>query len=199
MDNKKCTNCGLVSYGTATACGRCGQAFSASPYVDAVFADPNQWAGGGQYQQGPYPPAPPYGQQVAGGTFVDRDAEHLRLLSIFHYVVGAILGLMACIPIIHLLAGIGLLFVGAASQDESGAPPAALGLFFIVIAATIILTGWTVAGCTLAAGRFLAQRRRHTFCLIVACVLCLFMPLGAILGVFSIIVLNRTSVKAMFR
>jgi hypothetical protein len=191
MENKKCTNCGLVNFATATACGRCGHAFSASPYVDAVFSNP------GQYQQGLYPPAVPYAQGAAP-AYVDRDAEHLRLLSIFHFVIGGFLGLVSCIPLIHLTVGLGLLVAGAASQDAAGAPPAVLGLIFVLVASAFILTGWTIAGCTLAAGRFLKQRRRYTFCFAIACLLCLFMPLGTILGVFSIVVLNRPSVKAMF-
>jgi hypothetical protein len=198
MNNKKCTNCGLVNYMSTSACTRCGQAFSASPYVDAVVSNPGGWQGGPQFGHAPYPPTPPYAQHVAG-QLVDKDAEHLRLLSVFHYVVGSIIGLMACFPIIHLVVGIGLLVAGASAQDPDNAPPAFLGLIFIAIASTIILAGWTVAGCAVAAGRFITQRRRHTFCVVVACVLCLFMPLGAILGVFSIVVLNRASVKALFR
>ncbi len=37
---------------------------------------------------------------------MDQDLEHLRLLSIFHYVVGGIAGLFACFPCIHLVLGI---------------------------------------------------------------------------------------------
>jgi hypothetical protein len=37
---------------------------------------------------------------------MNKDLEHLRLLSIFHYVVGGILALFACFPIIHLIMGI---------------------------------------------------------------------------------------------
>ena len=47
-------------------------------------------------------------------------------------------------------------------------------------------------------GRGLAQRKRYMFCLVVACVECLFMPFGTVLGVFTIIVLSRDSVKALF-
>jgi hypothetical protein len=36
------------------------------------------------------------------------------------------------------------------------------------------------------------------FCLVVAGVSCLFMPFGTILGVLSLIVLNRPSVKLLF-
>lgn len=48
------------------------------------------------------------------------------------------------------------------------------------------------------AGRALAQRRRYTFCLVIAGVACMFMPFGTVLGVFTIIVLLRDSVKELF-
>lgn len=38
-----------------------------------------------------------------------EDLEHLRLLSIFHYVVAGLSGLAACFPIIHLAIGISML------------------------------------------------------------------------------------------
>ncbi len=33
---------------------------------------------------------------------MDQDLEHLRLLSLFHYVVGGIAALFGCFPFIHL-------------------------------------------------------------------------------------------------
>ena len=36
------------------------------------------------------------------------------------------------------------------------------------------------------------------FCFVIACLACMQMPLGTILGVFTIIVLARPSVKEMF-
>ena len=47
--------------------------------------------------------------------------------------------------------------------------------------------------------RFLVQRRNHRFCLVLAGVTCLFMPLGTILGVFTLIVLMRDSVQQSFQ
>jgi hypothetical protein len=48
------------------------------------------------------------------------------------------------------------------------------------------------------AGRSLAARKRYTFCIIVAAISCTFFPLGTALGVFTILVLSRPSVKALF-
>jgi hypothetical protein len=48
------------------------------------------------------------------------------------------------------------------------------------------------------AGRFLAQRVYYTFCFVVAALECIFVPFGTILGVFTIVVLQRSTVKEMF-
>ena len=40
---------------------------------------------------------------------MEQDKQQLKLLSIFHYVVGGLAALIACIPIIHLTIGIGML------------------------------------------------------------------------------------------
>ena len=39
---------------------------------------------------------------------------------------------------------------------------------------------------------------RQTFCVVVAAISCCFTPLGTVLGVFTLIVLFRPSVKALF-
>jgi hypothetical protein len=61
-----------------------------------------------------------------------------------------------------------------------------------------VLFGWTLAALLVAAGRSIARRKRHLFCLIVAGMACLMMPFGTVLGVFTLITLNRPSVKAKF-
>ena len=48
------------------------------------------------------------------------------------------------------------------------------------------------------AGRRLAQRRSYMFCMVMAGVACMLTPVGTVLGVFTIIVLNRPSVRRLF-
>jgi hypothetical protein len=131
---------------------------------------------------------------------MNQDLEHLRLLAIFHYVLAGIVALVACVPMIHLAFGLVFLFAPEVFQDPSGGgpPPLLFGLLFTILPGVIILLGWTLALCLFLAGRFLARYRHHTFCLVVAGVGCLFMPLGTVLGVFTIIVLIRPSVEALF-
>ena len=126
---------------------------------------------------------------------MNQDEEHLRLLSIFHYAVGGIAALSACIPFLHLFIGLALLF-GAIGGHGGGAP--IIGLLFSVMATCFILVGWCLAICLFIAAGYLKSRKHYTFCFVVAAVSCMFTPFGTVLGVFTIIVLSRPSVKEIF-
>jgi hypothetical protein len=126
------------------------------------------------------------------------DEDHLRLLSIFHFVFAGLAGLFSLLPILHLLIGLGIItgtFPPGAGKDGL---PAAFGWFFVALASFFILCGLTFAICLLVAGRYLIQHRGYLFCLIVAAFACLAPPFGTVLGVFTIIVLMRPSVKELF-
>jgi len=128
---------------------------------------------------------------------VDRDLEHLKLLSIFHYVFGGIIGLFACFPVIHIALGTALIV--ARPSMGPGGPPPEFGWFFVIFGSAFVLSGWTLAGLVLAAAWCLGRKRHHTFCFVIACLSCLNMPLGTVLGVFTIIVLSRPSVRYLFQ
>jgi hypothetical protein len=126
------------------------------------------------------------------------DEEHLKLLSIFHYVTAGLSAFFSCIPFIHLFIGIGLILFGEKMGHGGDAPPAFLGWIFVIFALLFIFLGWTHAILIFLAGRFIGTRTHHTYCFVIACVECFFMPIGTILGVFTIIILSRRSVKALF-
>ncbi|HEY2123935.1 MAG TPA: hypothetical protein VGG94_00615 [Chthoniobacterales bacterium] len=124
---------------------------------------------------------------------VTQDAEHLRLLSIFHYVVGGLAALFAFFPLLYVV--IGFVFVYAAHHHSAAhgndVPPEVLGWIFIAMGSFIFLIGLAVTLCIILSGRALAQRKRYWFVFVVACLECLFVPFGTILGVFTLIVLSR--------
>jgi hypothetical protein len=127
-----------------------------------------------------------------------KDDEQLNLLAVFHYVVAGLAALFALLPLIHM--GLGLAMVFAPEKfDKGNSPPAFIGWLFVAFAALFIVIGLTFAALTFFAGRSLAKRKRYTFCLVMAAVECMFMPFGTVLGVFTIIVLIRDSVKPLFR
>ncbi len=131
---------------------------------------------------------------------MNPDEEHLRLLSVFHYVCAGLAAFFACIPIIHLIVGSVLLLhpEGFNSQNNQAHPERFIGLLFVVMGGMFTLFGWAFAGCLAFAGRCLGQRKNYMFCLVMAAIACMFMPFGTILGVFTLIVLVRPSVKTLF-
>ena len=128
---------------------------------------------------------------------MDQDLEHLRLLSLFHYVAAALAALFACFPLIHLVAGIAMV-ASVAGGSQEAFPGALFGGCLVAFAALWILLGTALAVCLFLAGRYLAEHTHYTFCLATAGVACAFMPLGTALGVFTLLVLLRPTVKTLF-
>lgn len=126
---------------------------------------------------------------------VNQDEEHLRLLSILYYVWGGMAALGSCIVGVYALVAGGVLT--AVAHTPNG-PPAWVGPMVFMIVGLVFLFIATIAGLSIWTGRNLAQRKRYTSCMVVACISCLSVPLGTALGVFTIIVLQRPSVKQMF-
>lgn len=138
------------------------------------------------------PPEPPgYSQAM-------QDAEHLKLLSIFHYVLAAFGALIGCFPIIHIVLGAAMVSGAFLPGASSSHPPGSAGWLFILMGGMMCLLSWGWAVCLFMAGRKLAARRSWTFCFVIACISCAGFPLGTILGVFTIMVLSRPPVKLLF-
>jgi len=131
---------------------------------------------------------------------MNQDAEHLRLLSIFHYIVGGLAALFSFFPLLYTTVGAIFIFVARHGTPKPGEelPPEFIGWIFAVIGSLLFLLGIAIAICILIAGRSLAKRTRYWFAFVMACIECLFLPFGTILAVFTIIVLSRESVKTLF-
>ena len=110
------------------------------------------------------------------------------------------MAVFSCIPIIHLVMGI--LFITAPEQvggKPGDMPPPLFGWMFAIMGGTAIIVGWIMAVCVAIAGKFLALKKHYMYCLIMACVSCFFMPFGTILGIFTIMALNKPTTKALFK
>jgi len=131
---------------------------------------------------------------------VNQDEEHLRLLAIFHYVLGGLMAFFACFGLIYVVMGMFFLFApaGVFGPNPGQQPPPFFGALFAMMGGMFLVLGWGLAALVIAAGRSLAQRKRYVLCLVAAAVECLWMPFGTVLGVFTIIVLMRPSVQALF-
>jgi hypothetical protein len=135
---------------------------------------------------------------------MNQDLEHLRLLSIFHYVVAGLMAMFACFPLIYVVFGLVMLIAPVAFENGRHGPPndaaflPVMGLLMMFGGMAFTFIGWCYAGCIFFAGRCLGSRRHYTFCLVIAALLCMNTPFGTVLGVFTIVVLMRPSVKQLF-
>lgn len=136
---------------------------------------------------------------TASDTQRAKDIEHLNLLAVFHYVVAGVGALFACFPLIHVAMGLLIFFhPGMGSGGRNDIPPHWFGLIFVIFGGFFVLVGWTAAICTFISGRCLAKRRKRMFSYVMAAILCAFMPFGTVLGVFTLIVLGRESVRQLY-
>jgi hypothetical protein len=131
-----------------------------------------------------------------------EDEGHLDSLAMGHYVVGAIMIAFACLPLLHLGMGVAVLSGAfpAATETEGRVEvmPDLFGWLFIGVGGLFFLLGQTVSIGVIISGRFLQKRKNYLFSFILACLMCFFVPVGTILGVFTIVVLSRDSVKKIY-
>jgi hypothetical protein len=131
---------------------------------------------------------------------MNRDTEQLGLLSIFHYVVAGLAALFSFFPLLYTTVGVIFIFAARHGTAKPGEelPPEFLGWVFAVIGLALFLIGIAMAICILIAGRSLAKCKHYSFALVMACIECLFVPFGTVLGVFTIVVVSRESVRELF-
>lgn len=130
------------------------------------------------------------------------DIDHLRLLSVFHYVLGGLGLLFGLLPLFYVGMGWMMLSGAIPMNDPNGAhaPEAAhmMGWMMILVGVFLTLLMLGMALLVIYAGHSLSQRRRWMFCMVMACIQCLSVPFGTVLGIFTILALNRPSVRALF-
>lgn len=121
-------------------------------------------------------------------------------MATFHTVFAVIGAIFATMPIIHVSIGIMMVATPQAFQQGDPAQPPTLwaGVFFIFIGGLFVLLGWAAAVCTFVSGRYLRLRRKRMFSFVMACILCMFMPFGTVLGIITIIMLSRDSVRRLY-
>ena len=135
--------------------------------------------------------------QAPGGT--KQDEEHLRLLALFHFVLAGLEAVLGLMPLMHVAMVIAMLTGYWPGLPRGTTPmPDFMGWMFTIMGVVFILFYELLALLTLLGGLSIRKRRRYMFCLVVAGIGCLNMPLGTVLGVFTFLVLLRPSVKALF-
>jgi hypothetical protein len=129
------------------------------------------------------------------------DADHLNLLAIFHFV-GAGLAVLGLLFLVGHYAVMHAVFTNPKffenQKQPMPVPPeqifAMMKWFYLAGAVWFVSSGIL----NLISGLCLRARKGRTFSLVVAGINCLHIPLGTVLGVFTIIVLLRDSVRELY-
>ena len=128
---------------------------------------------------------------------MNQDEQHLNLLAIFHYVLGAMVIFGSSFILIYVAMGAAM--VCGAFGGGRDAPPKEVGWLFVGIGSAGVVFGWTLGILIVVAGRKLHRRASKTFCTVIAVIECVaLMPLGTALGIFTMVVLMRESVVKLF-
>ena len=132
-------------------------------------------------------------EEISRQTIIDN--EHINLLSMFHLISG-ILALLYSV-FMALYFGF-IIFVFKLSEKFDGEFP--IQFMGVIISIWIIVLLFAIAFgiAKIFSSKWLKQRKNRTFSIVISCIECFSFPYGAILGVLSIIVLNRSSVKDIY-
>lgn len=123
----------------------------------------------------------------------------LDLVSIFHYVLAALIYLKGATSFIFI--GIGTLaMAGLLSDrpDDMHIGMLAIAMIFYVGPLFFLCLTWTLATLVLLAGKRINKRTNLAYCQIIAGLQCLCVPFGTILGIFTLITLTKSEAKDQF-
>jgi hypothetical protein len=124
-----------------------------------------------------------------------QDNEHLNLLSTFYYI-------MAGLSALSIFAGLFYAIMGASIGKmpvQPGRPGEDFpGMFFAFFGVIIMISAALGTWLNIATASALKKRTGQVLIQVSAALHCISFPLGTILGVFTFIVLNRPSIKALF-
>lgn len=125
-----------------------------------------------------------------------KDAEHLKLLSIFHFILGGLALVGILFLVFHYLMMSAFMSPEFWKSQKNGQvpPPELIKLLTVAYlfgGFCLVLGG----ALNILSGLFLRQRRHRTFSMVIAGLNCLQVPLGTALGIFTILVLSRDSVR----
>jgi len=124
--------------------------------------------------------------------------EQLRILSIFHYVVGGLHALFGSFGLIHFFIGISMAVDPSLWASGAEAPPGWVGLFFALFGGAFVLFGWALGFVTILSGRYIAKRKHRIFSIVIGAINCAMMPIGTVLGVFDIILLTKDETRGQY-
>jgi uncharacterized membrane protein YjgN (DUF898 family) len=132
---------------------------------------------------------------------MDTTEHDLKLLSIGYFVQGGVVTFAVLLILCYAgVMGI-VLFSAIQKSAQSGSGDQLPGWFLPVIGAVVVaalLMTLAMGFLLIYAGVALRRHKHRTFLMVMAALSCMSIPYGALLGIFTFIVLQRPSAKVLF-
>jgi len=129
-----------------------------------------------------------------------HDERQLRVLEVLHYIYGGVLALVSLLWFSALL-GSGVEMVSnlatRGTEVTDGVPLSVRWILVAFVALALLLTA-PLAGATVVAAKRLQARTNRTYCVVVAAINALCVPVGTVLGIVTMVTLMRPSVIELF-
>lgn len=142
------------------------------------------------------PPPLPYFEDLC-----QKEDEYLKLLAIFHFILGGLSVIFIGFLVVHFLVMKEVFMSPDIWKGGGGsvhAPPVRFfqifEWFYVAMGMICILSGIA----NVLSGLFLQRKKYRTFSIIVGGVNCLHVPFGTVLGIFTLLVLMRESVRQSY-
>jgi hypothetical protein len=120
--------------------------------------------------------------------------QKITSLGRFHYLTAGLIAILSSLPAIGLWYGWRAI---QGSPDAELVPPW-VGPTMATIGIVLLADGWILALLLALAGSYIRKRKHRTFCLVVGGLAIPHAPFGSVLGAFSVGILMRPDVEALF-
>ncbi|TBW28694.1 hypothetical protein EZJ28_08145 [Gramella sp. KN1008] len=119
---------------------------------------------------------------------------NLNVFRVLFLIKGIFTLLISLFPLLYVFMGLFIFNNEFEDFDNFGLT----GLIFVTIGSVIFLFLIGLGILTILAGKYLGERRKYDFIFVIAILNCLTGILGILLGIFTIIELNKPNVKRLF-
>lgn len=124
---------------------------------------------------------------------METTQNNLDTFKILFIIKGILTMLFSLLPIFYIFLGS---FIFARHSYDQG--PQMVGSIMVIIGVLVFLFIITIGILSLLAGVYLGKRTHYTFIFIIAILNCFTGILGIVLGIFTLIELNKPQVKSQF-
>jgi len=127
------------------------------------------------------------------------DAEHLKLLAVFHFVVAGLALLGIGFLLLHYMVMSSVMSNPRVWEGQKSGPSPqeffrVMKWFYVVLSALLVFG----SAANLLSGLWIRARRNRMFSMVVGGINCIQIPFGTVLGIFTLAVLMRDSVRELY-